>query len=139
MSLGRIKRNLEKCTNCKQCESVCPGKIQITEKPKVNSMECTACLRCVDACPHIEAIGFSLGGWKGMKQQGIALTLIVLFFIGIMTARLTGYWQNNTSINAYRSYLIKKQYPKAIFNNMDPEKMKKMIEIMKGIQRQPRP
>jgi polyferredoxin len=138
LSLGRIKRNLEKCTNCKQCESVCPGKIQITEKPIVNSVECTSCLTCVDACPHTEAIGFSLGGWKIMKQKGIALTLIALFFIGIMTARLTGYWQNDTSINAYRSYLIKKQSPRAVFKDMDPEKMKRMIEMMKKMQQQSR-
>jgi polyferredoxin len=41
-SLGKIKRNSQNCINCEKCETVCPGKIRITQKTHINSLECSA-------------------------------------------------------------------------------------------------
>lgn len=128
-SLGKIKRSSQNCINCKQCETVCPGKIQITKKRNINSLECSACLRCVQSCPQKDAIVFSLQGYP-IDPKRVALVIIALFALGIITARQTGYWQNETSVQAYRQYILSKQMPWKTPKGIDPEKMKRMIEKM---------
>jgi len=135
-SLGRIKRNSPDCIHCKKCETVCPGRIQITQKATVNSLECCACLRCVDACPQKNVIEFSLFPNISMPSKRIALALITLFSLGIITAKQTGYWQSETSEQAYRRYFLSRQMPQTrpqrlSSQKMDPEKMKRMLEMMK--------
>ncbi len=144
-SLGKINRNSQTCINCKKCEAVCPGRIQITRHTRIHSPECSACLRCADVCPRQGAIGFSLFPRLSMPPQRIALVLAGLFAAGIITAKLTGYWQNDTSEQAYRRYFISRQLPGKIPGSMntgkmeapDPEKVKKMIEMIKRMETSP--
>ena len=139
LSMGKINRNSQNCINCKKCEAVCPAKIQITREIKINSLECSTCLRCVYACPQKDAIGFSLQGFS-MNPKRIAFALITLFAVGIITAKQTGYWQNNTSVQEYRQYLIGNQMPQTVPRTMpkgmDPEKIRRMTEMMKKMKPQ---
>lgn len=130
-SLGKIRRDSRNCINCKKCESVCTGKIQITDKANINSLECSACLKCIDVCPEKNAIRYSMVNRFSLTPIHAAAALIVLFALGITIARQTGHWQNNTTVQDYRQYFIDKQRPLKTFQGMDPEKMKKMIEMMK--------
>ncbi len=131
LSLGKIKRDDQSCIKCGECEKVCPGKISIMEKMSVNSLECSACLRCVDACPKENTIGFSFFSRKvPMNQKKIALVLIALFTMGITAAKGTGHWQNDTTVQAYQQYVIRSRLPGRIPANIDPERMKRMIEMM---------
>ncbi len=138
LSMGKIKRNSQNCINCKKCEAVCPAKIQITRKRTINSLECSTCLSCVDVCPQKNAVGFSLVHGFSMNPKRIAFALITMFALGIITAKQTGYWQNNTSVQEYRQYLLGKQMPRTMSKDMDPEKMKKMIEMMKKMKPSPK-
>lgn len=132
LSLGKIKRNSQACINCKKCEAVCPAHIRITGKRTILSLECSACLRCVDVCPRKKAIEFSLVNRFSMNSRRIAFVLVILFAGGIITAKQTGYWQSTIPVQAYRQYLTGRQMPRTIMpRNMDPEKMKTMIERMK--------
>jgi len=136
-SMGKIRRNDENCIKCGKCEKVCPGRISIMEKKEINSLECSACLRCVDICPAENAIGFSLfSGKRPMNQKGIALVLIAFFTLGITVARVSGHWQNKVPAKAYQQYLLHSRMPDRIPMkipaNMDPEKMKKMVEMMQS-------
>lgn len=136
-SMGKIKRNEKSCIGCGKCEKICPGKISIMEKVAINSLECSACLRCVDVCPGENAIGFLFfPGKTPINQRGIALVLIALFTLGITGARVSGHWQNKVSLHAYQQHVLqsqmKSQKPNRIPANMDPEKMKKMLEMMQG-------
>ena len=140
-SMGKIRRNDQNCTKCGACETVCPGIIQIRKKMEINSLECSACLRCVDICPQKDAIGFSLfSGKLSMNQKQIALILIVVFTVGISTAKLTGHWQNDVPIQAYQQYILRSRMPQMPWNNnsanrkMEPEEMEKMIEMMQHMQ-----
>ncbi|MDX2439498.1 MAG: hypothetical protein QNK40_03025, partial [Desulfobacterales bacterium] len=56
--------------------------------------------------------------------------------VGIITAKQTGYWQNNTSVKAYRQYLTGNQMPRTMPKGMDPEKMKRMTEMMEKMKPQ---
>lgn len=136
-SMGKIRRNDENCIKCGKCEKVCPGRISIVEKKEINSLECSACLRCVDICPAENAIGFSLfSGKRPMNQKGIALVLIAFFTLGITAARVSGHWQNKVPIQAYQQHLLRSRMPDRmpmkIPANMDPEKMKNMVEMMQS-------
>ena len=140
-SMGKIRRNDHYCTNCGACENVCPGIIPIRKKMKINSLECSACLRCVDVCPQKNAIGFSLfSGKVPMNKKRIALVLIVFFISGITAAKLTGHWQNDVPVQAYQQHILRSQMPQMPRGNnaagmkMEPEKMKKMIEMMQKMQ-----
>jgi ferredoxin-type protein NapH len=46
----RIKVDAAKCTNCGECQKVCPTDIKIYED--VKSAQCVRCLECVKACPE---------------------------------------------------------------------------------------
>ncbi len=135
-SLGRIKRNEKNCIKCGKCETVCPGKISIMENKTINALECSACLRCVDVCPAENAIRFSVfSGKVPMGQTRIALVLIAFFTVGITTARVTGHWQSGTSVQAYQQHVLRdrmsRSIPMKFPADMDPEKMKQMIERMR--------
>ncbi|WDP92865.1 MAG: 4Fe-4S binding protein [Desulfobacter sp.] len=138
LSLGRIRRDPDACINCGKCEVVCPGRIRITAKPRVNTMECSACLKCVDACPKNEVIGFSLAPRLPVSPKGVALAMAALFIVGVSAARYTGYWQNDTPVADYRRYLLERQFPRVPFKGMDAEKMKRMMEMMQKMQEQGR-
>ena len=147
-SLGKIKRDDEKCLKCGKCEKVCPGLIHIMEKKKINSLECSACLRCVDACPEQNVIKFSLfPGNTDFNQKKIALVLIVFFAFGITASKLSGHWQNNVPVRSYQQYLLssrmKSKIPmqskismqSKIPVRISKKDMKHMIEMMQKMQK----
>lgn len=54
-SLIRIHHNVENCSKCMDCKSVCPEKHVLNMVGKNNgyvSSECISCGRCVDICKH---------------------------------------------------------------------------------------
>ncbi|MCF6248630.1 MAG: 4Fe-4S binding protein [Desulfobacula sp.] len=137
MSLGKIRRDPEHCTECGKCEQHCPGLINIRQKKKIQSSECTACLTCVQKCPEKKAIGFFLGSGKmKMGHVSVAVVLILLFLVGIFMAKLSGNWQNNTSKAAYLRYVLQSNMFWNGQGPIDPDKREKMIQIMKNIQAQ---
>ncbi len=130
-SMGKIKRDDRNCIRCGKCEKICSGRISIMEKAQINSVECSACLRCVDVCSQENAIGFSLfPGKTPMGQKRIALVLIAFFTVGITAAKLTGRWQNEVPVNAYRQHIFRSRMPWRNPAKIDPEKMEKMIKMM---------
>ncbi len=46
-----IRRNLEKCTDCRLCNSSCPMNIDLTLYEYVEDCNCIHCLKCAAACP----------------------------------------------------------------------------------------
>jgi len=136
-SLGNIRRNESNCIQCGKCEAVCPGNISILEKATIHSLECSACQRCVETCPSKDAIGFSLFSGKiPLNQKKIALILLLLFTVGISTARLTGHWHNKVPMEAYRQYVLPKPLPSMSMSpgKISPEQMERMIKKMRALQ-----
>lgn len=62
-SLFRVRHDANKCTDCRDCITVCPEKevLHMINKSSESVLmgECTNCLRCVDVCQE-DALGFSI-------------------------------------------------------------------------------
>lgn len=62
-SLIRVRHNADKCTDCRDCITVCPEKevLHMINKSSESVLmgECTNCGRCVDVCRE-DALGFSI-------------------------------------------------------------------------------
>ena len=102
LSIYKIHRNEQSCTNCQQCTRLCPVDIPVHKTACVMSDECHACLKCVSVCPEKNTLYLS-----SLKQSGVmkpwiyAVTISLLFSGGSLLARATGYWQTGISNNEY--------------------------------------
>jgi len=102
LSLFKIYRNPETCTNCQNCTRNCPADIKVHKTSVVRSDECHACLNCVRACPEKETVFLSITRRKGKIQPFVYAILIVLIFLGgSLAGRATGYWNNAISTSEY--------------------------------------
>lgn len=132
-SFGKIIREPANCTDCGKCEKECPGFIKIREKKGVNSTECIACLKCVDTCLEKKAIGFSyFSGRFTMSSTSMAIFIVLVFSVGIIIAKLSDHWQNNISKQEYQYFLKTSKSQAGPVEKMSPEKMKKIMQLMKA-------
>jgi polyferredoxin len=145
LSMGRIKNDPTKCSDCGQCEKACPGLINIRQNSSNYSLECSACLRCVNACPEKEALKFSFFKSKfSIGGIGIGLIILTTFSSGITMAKITGHWENRVSKKAYFFYMMtqgmmkKIEFDPAQTQKQKTERMKQMMDIMrkKGAQQE---
>ena len=133
MSIGTIKRNSSYCTDCGKCEKKCPGLIKVRQKERVYSPECSACLACVDSCPEKRAIGFSLlSGRLQVRPHIMAVIFIMMFFVGISMAKVSGHWQNSISKQEYLDSFVRSNVPRRVRGDIDPEKLLKMMQLIKA-------
>lgn len=137
LSLGKIQRTAANCIQCGRCERGCPSAIKITQKHQIQSLECTACMTCVNNCPGKNVLGFSFfSGKLPVKEPMLALIMILVFATGISLAKLSGNWQNKISKEAYLGHVIQRNLSWSGKGEMDPQKMEKMIQMMKNLQSQ---
>lgn len=102
LSILKVHRNEETCTDCRKCTRICPADIRVHEKTNVLSDECHACLKCVKACPEEETLYFSVFRKWGVLRPGLYVGAILLLFAGgPALARITGKWQNSISSQEY--------------------------------------
>jgi NAD-dependent dihydropyrimidine dehydrogenase PreA subunit len=136
-SIGKINRNPSLCTSCGKCEKKCPGNIAIRQEIGINSLECSACLTCVETCPEKGSIQFSLfAGKKPIAPSFLALFFLLIFTGGITLAKSTGNWQNVISKQEYLSYIAPASNTFSSLDGIDPEKMNRMILMMKQFKEQ---
>lgn len=135
---GKIKRNPSRCVDCGKCENHCPGLIKIRRKKKIHSPECSACLSCVNNCPENDVLGFSFPFFEKSAPPAVfAIVFLVLFMTGISTARLYGVWRNDIPKKAYLGYVQQQNHVQLRKKRrIDPEKLKKMKEMIRRMQRQ---
>jgi hypothetical protein len=69
-------------------------------------------MTCVKTCPEKNAIGFFLfSGKLPVRQTGLAVILILLFFLGVSMAKMSGNWQNKISKTEYLRYSMQTRLP----------------------------
>ena len=100
ISIFKIHRNANTCTQCRQCTRICPVDINIHQSKGVISDECHACLKCVAVCPEKDTLYLSSSARSGiLKPAHYAMIICLLFLGGSLIGRLSGHWQ--TSISNY--------------------------------------
>lgn len=90
----QIKRDPKLCIQCKKCEAVCPGSIQITARQTVRNCECIGCLECLPVCPQKECLQLSLPGKTTTSPLLLPSLVIGSFLLFWLVARSTGHWQS---------------------------------------------
>jgi polyferredoxin len=102
LSLFKIHRNPEPCTDCRQCTRTCPVDIKVHKTACVISDECHACLKCVSVCPEPDTLYISASRQSAMIKPWVYAAVIILLFLGgSMLGRTTGHWQTDISTNEY--------------------------------------
>ena len=73
ISLFRIKKDGQACTECGACYEACPMGIKTIyterEKSDVTTADCIMCGECIDKCPENKALAMSFGGVKFYKSS----------------------------------------------------------------------
>lgn len=59
-----IKRDADKCVNCKKCDTACPMNIEVSKKEQVKNGNCINCMECISACPVDEILTYGKVGFK---------------------------------------------------------------------------
>ncbi|NMC56844.1 MAG: 4Fe-4S binding protein [Eubacteriaceae bacterium] len=64
----KIRRNPNNCIQCKECDSVCPMNIEISQKETVTNLSCISCMECTSelTCPETDTV--SMQTYKKTKS-----------------------------------------------------------------------
>lgn len=105
LSLNKIKRNEISCIDCGRCAVACPSRIKVDKVKTVVSDECTACLNCVDVCPVADTLDMQfVPSRTKINKRIVAIAVVGLFMIVTGAAMISGYWQNDISVDTYLSH-----------------------------------
>ena len=112
-SAFRIVRNKKTCIDCSKCTIACPVHIEVEKKNVVYNVECLGCYDCVDSCPVDDTLDMKLLGYKKKIHYAVYAGFVVgLFVVFMNTARVTGYWYNNVSLQEYMERISDLDDPK---------------------------
>jgi len=104
----KIRRNVEGCSHCNQCESTCPSHLPVAHKTMIRSPECTGCLSCVSVCvngslkmapPRPISLGSRWSRW------GFPLLVIGIYIGGILIGMISGHWHSSLTYNDYQQLI----------------------------------
>jgi polyferredoxin len=112
VSIFKIHRNEDTCTQCHQCTRACPVDIKVHKTTGVISDECHACLKCVAVCPEKDTLYISSAKRSGILKPLLYAAIICLLFMGgSIIGRLTGHWQTEISNYEYSFHAAHLQTP----------------------------
>ena len=99
LSLFKVRRSKELCTNCRSCDRSCPAALAVSEKQTVFSPECTGCLNCISACPVENCLSVSAPkrSWH-IKPLAYPALIVGSFLTFWLAAKLTGHWESAVDI-----------------------------------------
>jgi len=102
----KITRNLTSCIQCGKCTKSCPNQISVEQANRVWSPECTGCLNCVQQCPVKETLTFQAPQrGPSLTLKTLALSLLGIWILAIIIAKLTGHWESSISMEMYKRLL----------------------------------
>ena len=107
LSPFKITRNESACIHCGKCTKSCPNRIKVEESKRIFSPECTGCFNCIQQCPVKDTL--TLQAPKGLgklNDPSLAIGIIVIWFAGIIIAKLSGHWLNQITPEAYRQLML---------------------------------
>ncbi|MCL7487521.1 MAG: 4Fe-4S binding protein [Desulfobulbaceae bacterium] len=98
----KIRRKEENCIDCKKCDRICPGAIQVSGKKSVSSPECIGCGECVSICPAKDCLSLTAPGPRKFPLVTLPAAVLTVFFLFYAWAILTGHWHNDISPDMMR-------------------------------------
>lgn len=87
----RLKRDDDRCIQCKKCEQVCPAALPVASRRVVLDNSCLGCLECVGVCPVEECLEAKVGP-RRLNPWLVAAVGVGIFLLFWAWARLTGHW-----------------------------------------------
>lgn len=96
-SIGKIRRNPEKCVRCNACSHRCPASLPVMLKTTVRSAECFACYRCVAGCPAPGALSFTWARRWVIPPLLFAVLLLTLFIGVDLYGRSINRWHSGVA------------------------------------------
>ena len=92
VSIFKVRRNADTCTDCKACDKVCPVNVSVSDVAVVNDAECINCNECVNVCPVKETLVVSAGPApsRRLTPNAVLGLTVVLIALGIGLPTLTG-------------------------------------------------
>ncbi|MFN3740340.1 MAG: 4Fe-4S binding protein [Thermodesulfovibrionales bacterium] len=93
---SRIKRQEDKCINCRLCSKNCPAQLPVDRKKYIHSPECTGCINCVSYCPSKGCLEMTFAG-RSVSPLLFIAGLLSLFFGLILLAKVTDNWKSHIS------------------------------------------
>ena len=73
-----IKRDADKCVNCKKCEQVCPMHIDITNTGNLRDPNCINCFQCISSCPVEKTLSFGRVKLSRPKKIHFSKVIVLL-------------------------------------------------------------
>ena len=112
LSILKVHRNVETCTNCRKCTRTCPVDIKVHKSTSVISDECHACLKCVAVCPERDTLYISATRRNGIVNPLIYAVIVCMLFVGgSLIGRVTGNWQTVISNHEYLFHVKNRDMP----------------------------
>ena len=114
ISVFKITRNNETCTNCKLCDKACPMALKISNSDKVADVDCHLCGDCVASCPEkntlklisVKPITSKEKDNPGKTRLWIPAAIVVVLVISglafaskVHIPTISMMWGNNNQIN----------------------------------------
>jgi polyferredoxin len=104
LRITKVQRNEETCTNCEMCTKVCPSRIKVHTKKVVATANCNACMSCVEACPIKDTLNMTVAR-KKVSKWFVPVTFMVLFFVVVGIAKMTGHWHTIISYDEWKQLI----------------------------------
>ncbi len=104
----KVTRDEDRCLHCGSCTRHCPCLIDVEHKERVASAECIGCLTCVSHCPSKGALDIKFWTPKGRRLLDplvFVFAMVVVFYVFVFVAKLTGHWQTALSYEDYLKLL----------------------------------
>jgi len=95
LSVFKVRRNADTCTNCKACDKACPMNVTVSTVETVKSPECIDCSLCVEACPVKDTL--EVASPKNKDGNRVALgtiavlgSVVAIIAVGLAVTTATG-------------------------------------------------